>query len=240
MNTRDDQGCNRCADPRDGGGRVRHIGRLSGHGVPREARDERGRTLSEAATLGRPNVDGMAAPERAKAWMAVMLIGCIFLSGCSPEWKKKFIRKRKKDLDGPQAILVLQPDHKAVFPAAIRYKEHYAFWKSWHGELLDSFGQIRKRDIRYMDGVIGELQSMQILLSGQPAQRLRQILVELSDLQAQWERTPSTGQIPISHRGRLESLQREIGKSFHYSDVKDSILPDPEPAEAPAEKPAQE
>ena len=33
------------ADPRDGGGLARHIGRLRGHGVPRFARDERGRTL---------------------------------------------------------------------------------------------------------------------------------------------------------------------------------------------------
>ena len=32
-----------------------HIGRPSGQGVPSETRDERGRTLSEADTLGQPS-----------------------------------------------------------------------------------------------------------------------------------------------------------------------------------------
>lgn len=171
------------------------------------------------------------------AFLLVSAAG-LLVCGCSPAWRKKFIRKRAKQAVEPQAILVLQPDPRAIFPPNIRYQEHYAFWKSWHSELLLSLGQIHKRDLRYMDGVIGELRAMQSVLSGEPANRLRQILVELSALQDEWERSPDTWQMPASHRTRLEKLQREIEKDFHYSDVKESIVPDPEPAEAAAEKSA--
>ena len=146
-----------------------------------------------------------------KILVAFVLIAAVSLSGCSPEWRKKFVRKRKKEVAGPQAILVLQPDQKAVFPADVRYRQHYAFWKSWHGELLGSLGQIHKRDIRTMDGVISELRAMQTLLSGRPAERLREILVELSNLQDDWERAAPTSPMPVSHRGRLEKPRREAG-----------------------------
>ncbi|GEM_PF-538291 len=187
--------------------------------------------LSLRAPKGRSNL---------LAFVALGLVASLLLSGCSPEWKKKFVRKKKKgDLSGPQAILVLQPDAKAVFPPDVRYRQHYAFWKSWHSELLGSLGQIHKRDIRYMDGVIGELRAMQADLSGPPAERLKEILVELSDLQDEWEGSPGVAPAPVSHRLRLEKIQREINKKFHYSEVKASIHPDPELVEAPAESPAQ-
>ena len=171
--------------------------------------------------------------------LATLLVVSLLLSGCSHEWRKKFVRKRKKEAAAPQAILALQPDAKAVFPADVRYRQHYAFWKSWHEELLGSLGTVHKRDVRYMDGVVSELRSMQALLSGRTAERLKEILVELSNLRDQWENAPATAPMPVSHRSRLEKLQREINKKFHYSEVKDSILPDPEPAEDPAESPGQ-
>lgn len=157
---------------------------------------------------------------------------CLLTSGCNSSWRKKFIRKRKKEAAAPQAFLVLQPDHKAVFPPDVRYRQHYAFWKSWHSELLGSLGQIHKRDIRTMDGVIGELRAMQADLSGPPAERLKEILVELSNLQDEWESSPGNAPVPASHRTRLEQLQREISKKFHYSEVKESLVLDrPDPSD---------
>jgi len=184
--------------------------------------------LSLRAPKGRSNLPAL---------IALGLVVCFLLSGCDSSWRAKFIRKRKKDAGPPQAILVLQPDYKAVYPAADRYREHYAFWKSWHGELLISLGQIRKRDLTYLNGVIGELRSMQALLSGQPSQRMHDILLRLSDMQDQWERSPATWQIPASHRTELEKLQREIDNKFNYADVKKELVQDPEPP-ATGEKPA--
>ena len=162
-----------------------------------------------------------------KRFFAVALIALLAVqtSGCNSSWRKKFVRKRsKKETVEPQAYLVLQPDQKAIFPPDVRYREHYAFWKSWHSELLGSLGQIHKRDIRYMDGVIGELRAMQSTLSGPPAERLKEILVELSGLRDKWENSPGNAPRPVSDRTRLEKLQREISNKFHYSNVKELIV----------------
>ena len=172
-------------------------------------------------------------------WLASFLCFSICLSvvGCSHEWRKKFIRKRQKEVQPPQAILTLQPDYKAMVPAADRYREHFAFWKSWHGELLSSLGQIQKRDVRYLNGVIGELRAMISLLTGEPAQRLREILTELQEMEDKWSSAPSTWSIPISQRTTLERLQRGIDKAFYYSRVKEFLVKDPEAVVDEHEKP---
>ncbi len=191
--------------------------------------------MSDLSLRGEPQV----RRSNLLALIALVLLLSISLTGCSRAWKTKFIRKRKKETGPPPAILVLQPDYKAIYPPAVRYREHYAFWKSWHSELLISLGQIHKRDVSYLNGVIGELRSMQALLSGPSAQRMHDILVELSDMQDQWERAPATWQMPASDRTRLERFQREISKKFNYSDVKEELVQDREPPEAPVEKPKQ-
>ena len=167
--------------------------------------------------------------QRGVAFCLLFFVSCFLVEGCNSSWRKKFVRKRKEEVAAPQAYLVLQPDQKAVFPPDVRYRQHYAFWKSWHSDLLLSLGQIHKRDLRYMDGVIGELRAMQADLSGPPAERLREILVELSNLRDEWENSGGVGPMPASHRTRLEKLQREISKKFHYSEVKGILVPDSEP-----------
>ncbi len=149
--------------------------------------------------------------------VAVVLAGS---SGCSPEWRRKFVRKRAKP-ETRQAILTLQPDSEAVGPASVRYRERFAYWKSLHTDLLDSLGVSRKRDIRYLDGVIGELGSMSgILTEGPPAQRLRQILAELNRLKAAWNARVGDWTPRSSERTRLEQLRREVDNNFSYAKVK--------------------
>lgn len=151
----------------------------------------------------------------------------VSLAGCGVDWKRKFIRKRK-DLRPPQAILTLEPDHKAVLPAPDRYREHYAFWKSWHSELLASYGQIRKRDRAYLSGAIGELEGMQAILAGEPATRLTGILKELRETERAWAQAPPSWHPPTAVRTRLQQMERQIAKEFHYSRVKSFIPPDAE------------
>ena len=152
---------------------------------------------------------------------------CLLAEGCSPQWRRKFIRKRK-NVEPPQAVLVLQTDLKALHPPHDRYREHFALWKTWHTELLDSYGQIRKRDIMYLSGVIGELRALQQLLQDKPSGSMREILVELNDLQARWAAAPNPWGPSAATRSRLEQLLRRINRDFQYSNVISSIRPDPE------------
>lgn len=148
------------------------------------------------------------------------------LSGCSAEWRKKFIRKSKNPRT-VQAILVLQPDTLAVLPAADRYREHFAFWKSWHGDLLGSFGQNKKRDLANLHGAIGELRSMQELLTGAPAERLKEVLADMDRMRDRWSLSP-TALHPAGDRTSLEKIQREVGKTYHYSNIQQTVIPEPE------------
>ena len=143
-------------------------------------------------------------PNRVIARLLCLLL-ILPMMGCSPAWKRKFIRK-SKDAVLPQPILVLQSNVEATYPPDVRYQAHFAYWKSWHGELLDSLGQIRKRDSRYLAGVISELRSMEKILTGPPAQRLTKILEELSQIQERWQQAPEPWAPSSAQRVRLEQL----------------------------------
>lgn len=173
--------------------------------------------------------------------IALCLLVCFLgaACGCSHEWKKKFVRKRK-DVTPPKAVLALEPDHKAMYPAAVRYREHYAFWKSWHSELLASLGQMRKRDLRYLDGTIGEVGSLQALLTGPQAEQLGAVLKDLRKISDRWQQSAGPWSVSTRDRMTLERLERKIQGSFQYGDVKAAILKDPESEESPVAAPAEQ
>ncbi len=158
-----------------------------------------------------------------------LLIGWLLFGmvGCGPQWKKKFVRKRAKEAPIAQPILELQPDMKAVLPAADRYREHYAFWKSWHSELLLSLGQIQKRDQRYLAGSLNELRAMQALLTGEPSDKMKIILLEMSEIQQQFTNASPAWHPSSSIRTQLERIERQVNREFQYSKVKKSLVADP-------------
>lgn len=165
--------------------------------------------------------------------LVLLVILCLLVSGCSPEWKRKFVRK-KKDLEGPQPILVLHSGEQALHPSRARYREHFALWKSWQTDLIASLGQIRKRDLRYLEGAVAELESMHAVLTpGEPANRLQGIVAELSQLHDAWqERQGYPWQVPTREKLRLEQLMRQINGEYHYANVLESIpMPPPEEEE---------
>ncbi len=165
------------------------------------------------------------------------VVACVLLGGCSHEWKKKFLRKRK-EVRPPQAVLALEPDHKAMYPPAVRYREHFAFWKSWHSELLTSLGEIRKRDLRYLDGTIGEAASLQALLTGPQADELRAVLKELRGISDRWKRSTGPWEVSARDRMTLQRLERKIQGHFQYGDVREAIRPDPGPEASSVASPA--
>ena len=150
------------------------------------------------------------------------LLLCFVMTGCSTEWRRKFIRRRKTATPA-QPVLLLQSDVQATGAPDVRYREHFAYWKSWHSELLLSLGESRKRDLSYLNGTIGELLAMAQLLSGPPGERMKSILNELNDLQESRSHTHGAWQPTPAARACLEQLKREIDKNLHFSKVKEWI-----------------
>ncbi len=142
--------------------------------------------------------------------------------GCSPRWKEKFIRKHKAKPVEP--ILVLASDEEALLPPEDRYREHFAFWKSWHLQLMEHLGTMRKRDIRNLSESAGELRAMVELLTGTPREELRKVTDELGDLEAKWRQKPSAGwRVSTATQSRLNQIKRLINRKYHYSRVKESV-----------------
>ena len=156
----------------------------------------------------------------------LLLSFSLAVSGCSEEWRKKFIRKNRRAVIS-QPILMLVPDRLAVLPATQRYREDFAFWKSWHLDLLDSYGKNQKHDTAYLSGMIGQLRAMQEMLTGKPSERMREILIELTGMEKRWNQTRGVWSPTTQDRTRLERLYREINRDFHYSHIKETIPPEP-------------
>jgi hypothetical protein len=172
-----------------------------------------------------PSVIASEAKQSLWRYIAFFLLLCVLAEGCGPQWRRKFIRKRKV-VNPPAPILVLQSETQAIYPPDVRYREHFAFWKSWHSDLVASLGKSQRRDLTTLTGTLGELRSMRELLTGAPADRLSGILEELSKVQESWSSKESGGfwSIPSPQRTRLTRLQREIDKKFHYSKIKNQLV----------------
>lgn len=156
-------------------------------------------------------------------FLALFLLLCLLADGCGPQWKRKFIRKRKV-LNPPQPIFVLQSETQAIYPPDVRYREHFAYWKSWHSDLLASLGENRKRDFTTLTGTLGELRSMRELLTGASADGLSEILEELGRIQELWSKESGAWSVSPTLRTRLSRLQREVDKKFHYSKIKQQLV----------------
>ena len=62
------------------------------------------------------------------------------------------------------------------------------------------------------------------LLSGPQADRLKEILNELGEIQSRWARSSGPWHVSTATRSRLERLQREVDKKFHYSKIKTVLV----------------
>lgn len=154
-----------------------------------------------------------------KRWLVVSLV-CIMLVGSSGCGRKIQLIRKNKRINPPQPIMVLEPNDQALYQPALRYQEHFAYWKSWHSDLLGSFGQMHRRDLSNLSGVISELRAMEYILTGPPADHLRVVLQEVSAMEEKWRQEPDTWTPPPAMRSRLEQLMREIDKGFYYKKVK--------------------
>lgn len=99
-----------------------------------------------------------------KKALSLFVIFALVLSmgGCSPEWKKKFVRKKKQPtIKVPKVHRVKKYEKR---PSPELYKKHYVYWESWSSELIELLGQNHKKDVRCVEEALGHLKDMQYIL----------------------------------------------------------------------------
>lgn len=147
----------------------------------------------------------------------ILIFMCANLSGCSDQWRRKFIRKKKEPVKMPRVHQIKKYEKK---PTPELYQKHFAYWVSWQSELLTVLGQNHKKDMRCMEEIVGNLKDMQAILVPEKAAKLAphiERIVRVRDIVAREELTQSNSEYV---RMTLEREDRAIKREFSYSKVK--------------------
>jgi len=152
-----------------------------------------------------------------KNCMIVML--CIFLTGCGPQWRKKFVRK--KTAEKPEQVFIYEPKEYKRDPNDVFYKRHYIFWKAWHEELVNKLGLNKKSDLRAFEESLKHLTQMKICLIDEMAEELQAHIDKLDGHYRKYK----TSNLDLNRarrvRQELDRLMLRINRSFSNKKVKE-------------------
>lgn len=107
-------------------------------------------------------------------YACVLLFSCIFLlTGCETI-KRKFTRKRKQVENKENVVIVPRDYNEHPFPPDVLYKQHFAYWKSWNQDLIESLTDrySYKRIISSANQSIANLKKMSSYLMDEKAKGL--------------------------------------------------------------------
>ena len=148
------------------------------------------------------------------------------LSGCASV-QKKFIRKKKIPERIPVAIYYEQPIYQKKYSNEYYYKNHYMFWRSWQGDLINDFkGGNQKKLKRSAQEALSNLTQMNDYLKPEKQNALKPMIDSLSGIVEKIE----SGQLSPSSQSGLcsetERIRRIVSNDFYYDKVKKDVLPD--------------
>jgi hypothetical protein len=156
-----------------------------------------------------------------KRW--IIFLSVIFLTasltGCDA-LQRKFTRKKKKEVKHPRFYQLKKYTRK---PSPELYKQHFAYWVSWQGEMIQSVGQNRKRDQRAIEEAMGHLKDLRNILIPSKAEGMDPHIENMEQVKEIIFRGDLSFANKDSVRRTLEREDRAIKRDFCYSKVKDSL-----------------
>ena len=155
-----------------------------------------------------------------KILLAVLALALLIdLSGCAA-LKKKFTRKRKKDVKMPVYYQVRKYD---ITPSLELYEKHYIVWVNWHKELVQELGDNFKSDKKSAQEMIANLEDMGTLLVDEKRDELTPHIVELQKVTAIIDKRNMTKANETRIRHILDREYRAIKREFSTSKMKNYI-----------------
>lgn len=107
------------------------------------------------------------------------------------------------------------------------YREHFIFWRSWHGQLIQDLNTNHKKELQDMREARRHLIYLEKYLKEDQAKMVRELTERFDQLTAVLKRPRlSDGDYTLLGR-RLDALHRRIDRSLHYKDMKPYLLPTP-------------
>lgn len=154
---------------------------------------------------------------RRLAALLVVLALAVSLAGCTEEWRKKFIRK-KKDV---KKVKIYQMKKYKKEPTEALYNKHYNYLITWLSEMSEDLGKNTKKDARCIEEAIGQMKDLQYLLVEEKARELDKHINRLKEVQDLIVRQ-SLGHAHMEYaRSTVEREQRFIRSEFYYNKIKD-------------------
>lgn len=154
-----------------------------------------------------------------RRWLSLLLILVIAasLAGCSEEWRKKFIRKKKDIAKKPR---IYQTKKYTKEPTEALYTKHYNYTISWLSELASDLGQNNKKDARCIEEALGQIKDVQFFLIPEKAKELDRHINRLKEVQDLILRR-DLGQANMDYARRsVEREERFLRSEFYYNKIK--------------------
>lgn len=154
-----------------------------------------------------------------KRWLAffVILAMVVNLAGCSEEWRRKFIRKKKGAAKKPRIYQVKKYKKE---PTEQLYSKHYNYCISWLSELTRNLGQNTKKDARCIEEALGQIRDIQNMLVLQKAQELDKHIDRFKEAQDIILRQDLAQGNSDYVRRTVEREERFLRSEFYYSKIK--------------------
>jgi len=166
-----------------------------------------------------------------RRWLTffVILAMVMSLAGCSEEWRRKFISK-KKDVKKPR---IYQLKRYKKEPTEQLYTKHYNYCITWLSELSQNLGQNSKKDARCIEEALGQIKEMQSILVKEKAQELDKHINRLKEVRDLIVRQ-DLGQGNMDYvRRSVEREERFMRAEFYYNKIKKDMKESFEEEEEP-------
>lgn len=150
--------------------------------------------------------------------LILIFILIVSISGCSEEWRRKFIRKKKDVAKKPR---IYQIKRYKKEPTRDLYDKHYNYAISWLSELADDLGQNSKKNRRSIEEAIGQVRDLQAFLVPEKAKELDKHINRLKEVQDIILKQDLTQANKDYVMRSIEREERFLRSEFYYNKVKD-------------------
>lgn len=157
-----------------------------------------------------------------KRWFVLFMVFAIVISsaGCTEEWRKKFIRK-KKDVKKPR---IYQLKRYKKEPTELLYNKHYNYAITWLSELVDDLGHNHKKDLRCIEEALSQVRDLQAFLVPEKGKELDKHIARLEEVRDIIKRQ-DLGQANKDYVMRgIEREERFLRSEFYYNRIKNFMI----------------
>jgi len=168
--------------------------------------------------------------------MFIVLAILINTAGCSDEWRKKFVRKKKAVTKKPR---IWQDKKYTNEPTEALYSKHYNYAINWLSELSDDLGQNNKKDVRCIDEAMGQIYDMQNCLVSEKGKMLDKHIKRLEEVRSTLKKGGLDQTNKDYVRSTVDREERFIRSEFYYNKIKGFMkksFDEEEPAAEPGEE----